>query len=101
MKQAIIRPLITEKSLTLANKGWYTFAVEEAVSKAQVAAEVSAAYKVEVINVRTVHMHGKVRRFGRRMSTRRQPDWKKAMVQLKEGQKIDAFEVTAQEQPKA
>ena len=102
MKYSGIKPVVTEKSLALAAKGWYTFAIDEAVSKSQAAAEISAAFKVDVITVRSIHMHGKVRRFGKKMNAVRQTDWKKALVKLKAGQKIDAFEVTSQEeQPKA
>lgn len=101
MKYVAIRPVITEKSLTLAAKGWYTFRTRTEISKKEVAAVIAKEYKVEVITVRTITMHGKVRRVGKKLSQIQKSDWKKALVQLKSGQKIDAFEVTAPEGEKA
>lgn len=91
------RPLITEKSLVQAAKGWYTFVVDPSTTKQEIAQAVHALYNVTVISVRTSMRHGKARRVGRKMATIRKPDWKKAMVMLAKGQKIDAFEVTPQE----
>ncbi len=93
----MIRPIITEKSLTMAQKGWYTFAVGELDRKEDISKRVNAAFKVDVVSIRTIKMHGKVRRYGRGMRTVRHEDWKKALVQLKKGQKIDVFEVTSQQ----
>jgi large subunit ribosomal protein L23 len=93
----IKRPLITEKTLTLAARGWYTFSVDTQASKEVIAQAISAFYKVNVIDVRTIGMHGKVRRVGKMSKYVKKADWKKAMVRLKKGQKIDVFEVTGQE----
>lgn len=90
----IIRPIITEKTLTLASRGWYTFMVDHLARKEEIARDVASLYGVNVIGVRTISMHGKMRRVGRRSVSVQKPDWKKALVQLKEGQHIDAFEVT-------
>ena len=98
MQPLVFRPLISEKSLRSASRGWYTFAIAKHSRKEQIAKDVAAMYHVDVTNVRTVAMHGKVHRRGKKMSPDKRPDWKKAMVQLKAGQKIDAFEVTSQEQ---
>ncbi len=100
------RPIITEKSLGLASRGWYTFAVTKHARKESIAKDVAAMYHVDVTTIRTVAMHGKVRRSGKKMVPSYRGDWKKAIVQLKAGQKIDAFEVTqekasAQEMPEA
>lgn len=92
------RPIITEKSLGLASRGWYTFAVGKHMRKEKIAREVEAMYHVNVLTVRTIAMHGKVRRTGKKMTTLRRADWKKAIVQLKAGQHIDAFEVTTKEE---
>ncbi|MBI4062593.1 50S ribosomal protein L23 [Candidatus Gottesmanbacteria bacterium] len=96
----IHRPLITEKSLTLAAKGWYTFAVSEAATKPDVASAVARLYGVTVTDVRTAHMHGKERRAGRAMRRVRKNDWKKAFVHLAKGQTIAAFEVTQETEKK-
>ena len=98
--KTLIKPFITEKTLSLAGRGWYTFVVAVQAEKKQIAADVAKFYKVTVTDVRTVHMHGKVRRVGKKMQHRKKSDWKKAMVQLAKGQKIDAFEVTTQETEK-
>ncbi len=94
----IDRPLITEKTLRLASRGWYTFVTDIHASKYTIATEISRMYKVTVEEVRTITMHGKVRRTGRKSIPMKREDWKKAMVTLKKGQKIDAFEVTTPEQ---
>ena len=90
------QPIITEKSMGLAARGWYTFAVAKHARKERIIKEVEAMYHVEVLCVRTVAMHGKVRRTGKKMTPAHRPDWKKAIVQLKAGQKIDAFEISTQ-----
>lgn len=92
-RQVVQRPLLTEKTLALANKGWYTFAVDKLARKEQIAKDVEKNYKVKVTQVRTIAMHGKVRRSGKRMLTVRKPDWKKALVTLAKGQTIEAFTV--------
>lgn len=93
----MIRPIITEKSMMSAQKGWYTFATGRFVRKETISAEIKKMFKVDVVTVRTIAMHGKVRRVGRSMRTVRHEDWKKAIVQLKKGQKIDIFDVVPQE----
>ena len=99
MQSLVFRPLISEKSLGLASRGWYTFAVAKHTRKEDIAKSIERMYSVNVLSVRTVAMHGKMRRTGKKMVSKRKGDWKKAMVQLKAGQHIDAFEVTQQEAP--
>lgn len=94
MKSTLIKPVITEKTLTLAGRGWFTFMVKLTAVKGDIAHTVSTFYKVKVIEVRTMTMPGKMRRVGKGMKPRQQPHWKKAMVHLAKGQKIDVFEVT-------
>jgi large subunit ribosomal protein L23 len=97
MNRIISKPLITEKTMQLAQKGIFTFVVAKHASKGQIGAAVSGIYKVDAIGVNTVSMHGKVRKAGRRQVKKSQPDWKKAMIRLKSGQKIEAFQVTPEE----
>jgi large subunit ribosomal protein L23 len=99
MKSQIFRPLISEKSLGLASRGWYTFAVDKHTRKEDIAKLIERMYSVNVLSVRTIAMHGKVRRTGKKMVSKHKEDWKKAMLLLKAGQHIDAFEVTQQEAP--
>lgn len=83
----IQRPLISEKSYGAMATGKYMFRVHKAATKREVAAAVAEAFKVDVVSVNTMRMRGKERRRGRVRGF--QPDWKKAVVTLKEGQKIE------------
>ncbi len=94
------KPLITEKSLALAAKGLYTFGVEKSAGKGEISHEINKLYKVKVTEIRTISMHGKVRRVGKKMKMVKGVDWKKAIVKLSPGQKIEAFEVTTKEEVK-
>lgn len=85
------KPLITEKSLSDASKGKYTFKVDKNTTKTEISQSVSDNFGVKVTSVHTQSMHGKSYRS--RKGNKFQPDWKKAIVQLKPGQKIDLFDV--------
>ncbi len=100
MKHIIKRPNMTEKSLALASRGWYTFSVDMHARKEDIARHVGLLYGVKVTDVRTASMHGKERRAGRSSMRVRKSDWKKALVKLAKGQKIDAFEVTSEGEKK-
>lgn len=91
----IIRPILTEKTLSLAARGWYTFAVSLSSRKEAVAHSVARQYKVDVLGVRTVRMPAKTRRVGKMAKPISVPAWKKALIHLKAGQKIDAFEAAS------
>lgn len=95
--QILIRPYITEKTMQLAQTGWFSFVVALYANKAQIALEVAEMYKVTVTNVRTSVVTGKMKRTGKRQQPTQKPTWKKAMVQLKAGQTIDAFQIGEQE----
>ena len=84
-------PLITEK-LDKAREKFrqYSFLVDRAATKHEVGRAVEELFKVSVEEVRTAIVRGKVKRIGR--STGKRPNYKKAMVTLKEGDKIDLFE---------
>lgn len=101
MIQTILRPIITEKSLSKVSHGWYTFAVDFTSSKPVIAKAIGDFYKVDVTDIRTMIMHGKERRAGRKMKRVRRSDWKKALVRLKEGQKIDSFETAPEGEKKS
>ena len=88
---SVVRPVITEKTLTLASRGWYTFAVNLEAGKHAIASDVAKYYKVKVEDVRTMIVHGKMRRVGKRMKSIQKTDWKKALVKLAKGQTIDAY----------
>jgi large subunit ribosomal protein L23 len=84
-------PLITEKLDKAREKTrQYSFIVDMDATKHDVAAAVRAMFKVTVEDVRTAVQRGKVKRVGRSMGKR--PNFKKAFVTLKEGDKIELFE---------
>jgi large subunit ribosomal protein L23 len=85
--QVIQRPLISEKSYAAMAGGKYLFRVHRNANKTEIAQAVADAFKVDVVSVNTMHVGGKERRRGRQHGF--QPDWKKAVVTLKEGQKIE------------
>jgi large subunit ribosomal protein L23 len=94
MKEAqkiIRRPLITEKSTRQKEEGrQYVFEVHRDANKIEIQSAVERLFKVTVLQVRTSNVLGKVKRLGRRYGKR--PDWKKAIITLKEGDRIDFFE---------
>lgn len=96
-KHILVRPYITEKTMNLASRGWYSFVVAMNATKAEIEQAVHVQYKVTVISVRTSHMHGKVKRVGKRQKPVARHAWKKAMVELKEGETIEAFQIGEQE----
>ncbi|OFZ54105.1 MAG: 50S ribosomal protein L23 [Bdellovibrionales bacterium RIFOXYC1_FULL_54_43] len=85
------RPIISEKSTALAEvAGRYAFEVALQANKQEIKDAVQRLFNVKVREVRTMVMHGKVKRVGR-FETKRS-NWKKALVTLAEGQKIDFFQ---------
>jgi len=84
------RPLITEKSTVLQVQGKYAFEVAREASKPQIKQAVEKAFKVKVTAVNVMVVPGKRRRLGRREIPAR--PWKKAIVTLKPGDKIELFE---------
>lgn len=79
--------LQTEKSTSMIELNKYTFAVANEANKIEIKKAIEEIYKVKVLNVNTLKMHGKKRRV--RYVLGKKPDWKKAVVTLKEGQKIE------------
>jgi large subunit ribosomal protein L23 len=83
-------PVITEKSTHVKeNLRTVTFKVMRDANKIEIKDAVEKIFKVKVESVRTANFHGKKRRQGR--YTGRRPDWKKAYVTLKEGEKMIEF----------
>jgi large subunit ribosomal protein L23 len=85
----LIRPVVTERSMTQSNAGRYTFQVAKNATKRDIADAVVEAFKVDVVAVNVIHVPGKARRLGRRIG--RRPDWKKAIVTIGEGQRIEKY----------
>lgn len=82
----IKRPIITEKTTRLKQYGIYVFEVDINATKPMIKQAVEKLFNVDVVDVKTMVMKGKLRRYGRYEGY--QPDWKKAMVKLKKGQTI-------------
>lgn len=90
-RKIIIRPLVTEKSTDFRTKeDKYAFRVDLDANKPEIKKAVEELFKVKVMEVHTMIMHGKVKRMGRFEGKR--PNWKKAIVSLKKGEKIEFFE---------
>lgn len=88
--EVLRRPLVTEKGAVLQMGGKYTFEVDKGANKVQVKQAVEKAFKVKVTAVNVMMVPGKERRVGRRMI--HTPSWKKAIVTLQSGDKIELFE---------
>lgn len=86
----IVRPLITEQGMHLANvKGAYSFEVNKKANKQQIKSAVESMYSVKVRKVGTANRKGKYRRKGRHFGYT--PSWKKAVVYLEPKYHIDLF----------
>lgn len=84
----IKKPLITEKAVNIKeNLNQVTFAIDPRASKRMVKLAVEKFFGVKVKDVRTMNYKGKAKRFGRSMGKRN--DWKKAIVVLAEGEKLE------------
>ena len=82
-------PRVSEKAAILASKGVYVFNVPVKANKVEIRKAVEASYKVHVTDVRTSRGIGKVVRRGRTSGVRNR--WKKAMVSVKAGEKIELY----------
>jgi large subunit ribosomal protein L23 len=88
----IKKPLVSEKTTIEKDaRNIVAFVVKRDANKIEIRTAVESLFKVEVAAVNTVNMAGKVKRVGRNSGKR--SNWKKAYVTLKEGSKVDFFEV--------
>jgi large subunit ribosomal protein L23 len=90
-RDIIIAPVITEKSMAGTQVQQYTFEVNPHASKTQIKSAIAEIFKVSVIKINTTNVGGKQKNFARRgvRTSGKQPDWKKAIVTLAPGQKIE------------
>lgn len=84
------RPLITEKNTILQGQNKYAFEVAKEANKPQIKQAVEKTFKVKVTTVNVTKVSGKTKRVGRRLV--QTSPWKKAIVTLKPGDKIEFFE---------
>ena len=88
--KTLLAPIVTEKSAHLADAGVYVFWVPDSANRVAVRQAFREMYKVTPVKVNVVRVHGKEHRFGSTLS--RQSDWKKALVTVPKGTRIDIFE---------
>ena len=85
------RPLVTEKSTVEKDeRNKLCFEVDRRANKIQIKGAVEKIFKVNVLDVSTIRMKGKKKRVGRHFT--KLPDWKKAVVTIKAGQRVEFFE---------
>ena len=87
-RDIILRPIVTEKSVALSSENKYTFAVDPKSNKCEIRSAIEEIFKVKVLKINTLTVKGKPRRWGRKYTGHRS-NWKKAMVTLRDGDKIE------------
>ena len=91
LKTVLLKPVISEKSVIETERNNYTFAVARDANKFQIKAAVEDQFKVDVLGVRVLTVKPKQKRRGRRQLGT-VPGWRKAVVTIAQGQKIELFE---------
>jgi large subunit ribosomal protein L23 len=90
-RSIIMKPLVTEKGSRMREtENKYLFQVAVDANRIEIKRAVEEIFNVKVKGVKTMVVHGKVKRMG--VFSGKRPDWKKAVVTLQEGQSIDLFE---------
>lgn len=93
--QIILKPLITEKSTILREDNKYAFVVDRKATKPQIRRAAEELFDIQgedILKVRTMHVRGKPKGKMLRYQRGRKPHWKKAIITLREGATIQAFE---------
>lgn len=93
----ILGPLISEKSMSKASLGKFTFKVAIKANKTSIKKEIEKRFKVNVVSITTVTIKGRGLRAGIRRTEILKSPFKKAVVTLKTGQKIGLFDTGSQE----
>ena len=90
-RDIILAPVITEKSMAGTAFQQYSFEVHKSASKTQIKIAIAEIFKVSVTKINTVNVTGKSKNFARRgnRTSGKQSDWKKAIITLAPGQKIE------------
>jgi len=89
--ETVVRPLITEKtSAAYQDRAEYAFEVHPDATKPQIRQAIEELFGVKVTGVWTSNQRGKIKRMGR--TAGRRPNWKKAIVKLRDGDTIEIFE---------
>lgn len=91
------RPIVTEKSMKLSQNGLYTFEVLKNATKPQIVKAVAEKFNVKVLKVKVINVKGKLKQQKRVRKVYKTEGYKKAMVQVKKGDKIAIFETPKEE----
>lgn len=91
------KPLVSEKSMNLSKEGFYTFLVDKFMNKDMVKKQAEERFKVDVLEVRIVNIHGKTKMQRTRKGYFQTKGIKKAIIKVKKGQKIPLFENLGEE----
>ena len=89
-REILVRPVVSEKTNADMSDGRYVFIVDKRANRTEIKMAVEEVFKVKVDRVNTMNYLGKNRRMGRYEGKR--PDFKKAVVTLAAGQRIEMFE---------
>lgn len=89
-RDIIVKPIVSERSVASMEQNKYTFRVDLKANKIDIKRAVEEIFKVKVLDVKTMVVKGKVKKMGRFEGKR--SDWKKAIVTLKDGDKIEIIE---------
>ncbi len=89
-RQVLLAPVVSEKSYSLIEANKYSFRVHEKAHKTQIRQAVEELFDVKVEGVNVVKVQSKPKRRG--FSRGKKPGWKKAIVELREGERIEIFE---------
>lgn len=90
LAQVVIRPVVSEKTYVLSSAGKYTFRVHPDAHRTQIRQAVEKMFDVKVVQVRTMSVKSKPKRRG--VTKGRTRSWKKAIVEVAEGQSIPIFQ---------
>ena len=95
MNNLIKKILVSEKSFQAAAGGKYSFIVDKAIQKEGIAKSIESLFSVTVLSVNSMNYKGKVKSVKRKMGVRN--NFKKVILSIKQGQKIDLFEIEGEE----
>jgi large subunit ribosomal protein L23 len=93
-RDVLIRPVVSEKSYSLSEKGVYIFVVAPETNKVEIRRAVERVFNVKVVNVNTLNRPGKRKRNRKQATFGKRPDSKRAIVTLAAGQSIALFETS-------
>ena|SRR5260221_4888239 len=93
MNNILVRPVFTERSMKDAEGARFTFVVGLSVSKDEIKKTVESKFGVKVLDIATVIIKGKGKRVGKKRTEKLLGKYKKAVIRLEKGQKIDIFDM--------